>query len=356
MISRVSLITAFLAAGLVLVGNYVGDRPRVVYHSAKAIVALESDCDGLLWLAKSDEDTAGSLFALDRGSRSPRLLHPEPRLTEFALAGDRVLAFRAAGQTAELLSLPRAGGEPSELVGGLSRPRGLAADGRAAYWTESRPAAAPHVWHIPVLRPRTCLRACSLAGEGARRTIAVAEADEPSFGGSLLGVHEGRLYWLDTFGRSLGAGWSAIRSVSVDGGQVETVAVEGGRQAALLDESALYWTAPSEDAWAPLAYSCVRRTSLPHIAPVTLTDWLMGGGRLLLAGGQLHYAASDGVWAVPHHLGEPRQLNAAGGGSSLVAGSGGWVYQALSTEEGGSLLLRHPVTLAARLRAAVGLP
>lgn len=357
MILGAAIMALCLAAALVVVGHVIGGRPRTVWRSTQTIFALESDDEGLFWLAKSDpEASGGSLFAVARGRQSPRVLYRQERLIEMALAGESVLALEADGQAANLLLIPRDGGQPTALARGLRRPGGLAFADGVAYWTETRPALAAHVRHIPVLQFRTWLRACSTDGQGVPRTIGVAEAAADDLGNCLLGVGQGSVYWLHVSGRSYGLGWSALRSVSVNGGRVETAVLERGTQVAILEGDDLYWTAPSEDAGDPRRYRCVRRGSPPRISSVTITDWLMAEGALFALDGRIYYAAPDGIWAVPPHLGEPRLLKPVGSGSAVVTGFRGSVYQALASEGGGSMLLRRPVVLRARLRAAVGLP
>ena len=350
------LIIVLLLAVLVVVGYFVGGRPSVVYSSPATILAVHSDGEALLLLARSDaKGTGGSLYALPLGSSRSQALYARDRLTEILPAGDRVLALESDGPSANLIAIPRRGATPFALATDLRRPAGLAADEESVYWTESVPAIAPHVWHVPALQPRILLRSCSLTGRGGVRTLAAAEGSGNQLDGEILGLHGGRLYWLQRFGKLHGDGWSAIRSAPAHGGIVTTHVLERGPQAAMLRGEALYWSGPSEDAGDPLQFRCVRHAALPHLSPHTLTDWLAWGGSFFWVGGQLYYAAYDGVWAVPGRLGRPRQLEGAAGGP-LSAGLGGSVYGVVTLKNGDHALLRRPVTLTARLRAAMRLP
>jgi hypothetical protein len=351
----VSLLTVVVA--LVIVAYVLGGRPRPVYEGAGAIAALEADDRGLVWLEgdAASEQPGGRVLALTDGDHSPRAIYSELRAQTLSVNGDHVFIVATGGETGELLSVPRGGGQPQAIAEGLQQPGGLWAGEGAVYWTETVSARFPHVSHMPALLGRTTVHRCPLQGGGGAETLAAVEADGGRFHGELLGVHGDRLHWIEFSGATEGHGWSAIRSVPATGGLVETLVREGGAQTALLDGATLYWTAPSEDAGNPLHYASIRRSSVPEFSPVTLTDWLLPGGRLCRLRNRLYYAAIDGLWAVPERLALPRQMTRAMASRRLAAGWRGALYEVVAGPEGKDRLVRRPVTVGARLRAAVGL-
>ncbi len=355
--SRVLWIILIVVTALLVAAYIVGGRPRPVCQVGGSIVALQADDRGLVWL-----ETAGagppptlSISVLERGDRAPRCIHPERPIRSFALSADHVLVLESDGQRGSLLSVPRSGGQATTLAEGLLRPTSLLLEGTAAYWTETRPAAAPHVWHIPTLLPRAMVCSRPIQSQGAGQAIVAIEAQTDEFQGTLLGLHDGRLYWLDILAATNSDSWSTIRSVPTTGGLTETIARERGVRTALLEADTLYWTAPSEDAGDPLHCCCIRRAVLPQDSPVTLTDWVMAGGSLCRFRGQLYYGAVDGLWAVPDALGTARQVGKRVVTRGLVVGWSGAIYQVAIAPEG-DILLRRPLSLGTRLKAAARVP
>lgn len=349
------LVVVLLA--LLLTGYLLGGRARLIYRGAGRIVALRGDDSGLVWLQieAGEASAAGRIFALGEGSRSAQAIYSEPRAVSLALSGDRVLALATDGESGELLSIPRSGGQPKTIASGLSRPAGLCADGGAVYWTETDAARLPHVWHIPLLLPRTVIRRGSIDGQGDPQALAAIEAAADGFVGSLLGLYGERLYWIDVSGATASGSWSAIRSVPSTGGSVELLVRERGFCNGVLEGDTLHWTAPSQDAGNPLHCCSIRRASVPDGPPVTLTDWLTSGGSLCRCGKRLYYVAVDGLWTVPERLSLPRQIRRSVVSRELAAGWRGAVYEVVPVAEGEDGLLRRPLTAGARLRAAVGL-
>jgi hypothetical protein len=277
-------------------------------------------------------------------------------LVAIAPAGGQVLALEvpADGRSGALVAIPRVGGPAVTRVAGLSRPQGLVAAGSGAYWTEALPAPSPHVWHVPALAPKVLVRSVALSGNASPRLLAVTEGSPAGFRSTLLGVAGERFYWIDFVGSAGGWGWSVTRAVPLAGGTVEAIRTDQGPQTGLLARGTLYATAPSEDAGDPLRFCCVRRSSPPEAAPTTLTDWLWPGGTLCDVGGRVHYASEDGVWSVPKRLARPRQLRPAIRARGPAVARSGAIYAVLGGPRG-SVLLRQPVSPAARLRAAAQL-
>jgi len=351
--SRVLWIILIVATALLIAAYIVGGRPRPVCQAGGSIVALQADDRGLVWLetAGAGPPPTGSISVLERGDRAPRSIHPQRPIRSLALSADQVFVLESDGQRGSLLSIPRSGGQPTTLAEGLLRPAGLLVEGAAAYWTETRPAAAPHVWHIPALLPRTVFCSRPILAEGVEQAITAIESQTDEFQGALLGVDDGRLYWLDVSGADRYGSWSTIRSAPSTGGLAETVAREKGMRTALLEAGTLYWTAPSEDAGDPLQYCCIRRATVPEGSPTTLTDWLMPGGKLHRYRGQLYYAGVDGLWAVSETLGRGRQLGRGIVSHGQAVGWRGSIYGVGLLPEG-DVLVRRPLTLGARLKAA----
>lgn len=351
--SRVLCVTLIVVTALLVAAYIVGGRPRPVWQASGSIVALQADDRGLVWLetAGGGPPPTGSIFVRRPGDQAPRPIHPERPIRSFALSADQVFVLESDGQRGSLLSVPRGGGQPTTLAEGLLRPSSLLVEGTAAYWTETRPAAAPHVWHIPALLPRTVVRSQPTQAQGARQAIAAVETQAEQFQGALLGLHADRLYWLDISGSDVHGSWSTIRSVPSTGGLVETVARVRGVRTALLEAGTLYWTASSEDAGDPLQYCCIRQARVPEGSPTTLTDWLIPGGRLHRYGGQLYYAGIDGLWAVPEALGRGRRLRRGIVSHGLAVGWRGSIYGVGLSPEG-DVLIQRPLTLGARLKAA----
>jgi hypothetical protein len=335
--------------------SYVrGGGPQPVYTTAGEIVGLVADDDGLLWLEKPKPDSpGGALYALAKGTGAPSCLHRDPRLTEIAAAGDRVFGIELEGDRGAVVAIPRAGGGITRLAENLTRPAGLAEHAGTVYWTETAPAPLKHVYHVPVLEARTTLRALA-AGGGEPHSLAACEGGPAGFQGELVGVHAGRLYWLDRFGQRFAEGWSAVRSVPTAGGVPEALTVQRSvGNDAVLEGGELFFTAPSEDAGQPLSYRCLRRVQVSGGEPETLTDWLPADGRLARYRGTTYCGALDGVWAVPDRLAPPTLLSdsvlTAG---KLVAGMGGDLYE-VGASAGGNSLYRMPLTLGGRTRAGL---
>ena len=359
MLSRIFLPAILLITVLLVVGHVTGSKPRVIHTAPGQVVALASDEQGLVWLATSALPEAGgtaqcALHALPKGADSSTPLFQEERVTEMLPSGDHVLAIAVDGESGSVLSVPRAGGQPTELAANVPLPRGLAEAEGTVFWTETLAPKFGHVYHVPHVRARTVIRSRPLTG-GGTATVAALDADPGGFSGELLGVHNGRILWLGRTAQGLSGGWAAIRSAPVAGGAVEThFVLRAGGHDAMLHNGSLYWTAPSEDAGSPLQYRCVRRAPLEGLEPETLTDWLPSGGKLLHARGHVYYVAQDRIWRVPETPGLPVTVPGAKYSGSVATGLGNSIIYASPALEGTGLK-RAPVTILGRYAAAVGL-
>jgi len=354
MLTKLIAVAASLLVVLAALSYARGGGFQPVYTTAGQIVGLAADDDGLLWLEKPKPDSpGGSLFALAKGADAPSCLHPDPHLTEIAVAGDRVFGIELAGDLGALVAIPRSGGGVTRLAGDLIRPAGLAEQAGTLYWTETTPASQAHVYHVPVLEARTTIHALP-AGGGQSRALVAFPGEPAGFQGKLLGVQAERLYWLDRFGQRLSDGWAVVRRVPTAGGVPEALTVQRSvGNDAVLEGGELFFTAPSEDAGQPLNYRCLRRVQVPAGEPETLTDWLPAAGRLVRYRGTTYYCVLDGVWAVPARIAPPTLLiDTLLTAGKLVAGMGGGLYAVGGTSSGNSLC-RMPLTFGGRLRAGL---
>jgi len=357
--TRRAIIVALIVLIGLMIGAYVrGGYPYPVHRPSATILALYSDTRGVFWLegavaAPDAPPAGGNLFVLDRGRGKARCVFAQGGLIAAAGAGGPIVALQRTGDTGAVLSIER-GGQVVTLAQGLSQPAGLATYQGQAFWTETRPAVAPHARHLPATQARTILRAVPLTGQSAPRALACFGGSDGGFTGELLGGQGDRLYLVDAFGQAYPPGWSALRAVPVSGGLPETLEVGRGKQTGLLTGDALYWTGVSEDAGDPGMARCVRRVQLPGNSPVTLTDWLPTIGRLCCVGNRVYYGAPDGVWPVPTRQAPPQLAARVRAGSGQAVGFGGAVYEAARIA-GQGVVMRQPVTLWARLRAGLRL-
>ena len=355
MLTRLIIVLAGAVAVLAAVLYARGGQSLPAHETSGKVLCLAADDNALLWIEKpSAESTGGALYALQKGTASPLCLHSEPTLRAITIAEGQVFAISGDGATkGAIVTIPRGGGGVTPLVGGLTLPAGLLVRGGVIYWTETSTDAAKHVHHIAATRPRTVIRAMPLGG-GSPTTLVAIEGHADGFRGELLGVHDGRVYWLDRCGWLLHEGWSAVRSVPTEGGEPERVKLERStRQHAVLDGDLLYYTAPSDDAGDPLDLRSVRRMNASGGESTTLTDWLPTRGRLVRHRGNTIYGAVGGAWTVPDQLAPPRKLTDGSlPTSALVAVMGGWLYE-VSAVGPESTIHKTPLAVLTRLSAGL---
>jgi hypothetical protein len=349
------LVLILLLVVACVVAYVIGGRPRVLYRAAHEIVSLVADDQGLLWLELPEgAETPGRLYALGQGADRPVSLCPEPHVTAFAPADERVLALTVSDGGGAVVSVPRSGGEAQTVASLSGQPGDVVGSEGLAFWTERREPILDYVPHVPAVMPRTLIRSAAIDGASPARTVTVSDSDIADPTDTLLGVDGGRLWWLDRFGSRYSGGWAAIRSVPVEGGVAETlVTLRWVTNDALLDDGVLYWTAPSEDAGHPSFFRCVRRAAMPGGEPETLTDWLPAMGQLARADGWTGWASVSGVWIVPERLGPPRVLPGSEATTGRVAIWGGRLYEARAQQDGWSVR-RTALTVGGRVLAAVG--
>jgi hypothetical protein len=351
---RIALIVPLAVVALTLAAYVRGGFPHEVYRTSRHIVDLGSDAHGVYWLEGEAESKTGAdtVCVLDGGRGSVRRLGPQPGLAVVASGGEALVALQRDGPTGAVLLMPRSGAAPVTLARGLSHPNDVAVYEDAVYWTETLPSLVPHARHIPATQALTVLRSVALSGQAAARSLACIDGEMTEFAGELLGGAGGRFHLLEVVGLEYGVGWSSLRSVPLDGGVVETLVRERGRQTGLLAGSTLYWTAFSQDAGEPMLVRSLWRGRLPQATPEALTDWLPPQGRLCQLGGRVYYGSGYEVWRVPDRLALPRLVAKGMVGRRLVTGYRGALYSVTVTNKV-HRVLRGPQTLGTRLRAGI---
>jgi hypothetical protein len=178
-----------------------------------------------------------------------------------------------------------------------------------------------------------------VAGGSARSRAAV----------HLLGVAEGDAYWVEESGPHSGA-TTCVRRAPVDGGEVETVVSEEGRQGAAIVDSMLVWTSHSMEAAQPRLKRAVKRASLDGTGAEVVADWLGADGHLLASRSGIYFQEKSRLWGLRGGRGEQRVLYERPHGIVAASAIGDEEYLATRLP-GGVEVATRPLTWAARLRA-----
>jgi hypothetical protein len=250
------------------------------------------------------KDTGGqSELVLGAASGGPRLRAQGSGWTEVAVDGATLWVLSRTGTGGTLLRLSQEGDTPPEEVLRSDHQLGaLLAQGGQVFWLELAVAADPGLAFVPPLGAR--LRLQCREASGTVRTL----LDRPAVDGAAPGVGDlvaltgGQIYL-----RLRSASGTEFLAVPLQGGSVTRIAGESGTQQAQLDQGALVWTAPSDEAMPESGIRSLRRQAAGG-APETVADWLPGNGDLVTATEGLRYAASGHLYRLPSRLGPPEFL------------------------------------------------
>lgn len=297
------------------------------------------------------------LIGVPHGGGRPVVIAQEYDLRSVFLDGDRLIAIGSTGpeiEAGQLVVIDLDSGQRT-VHRGLHRPQGIWAQGERMCWAEAREARGPSVAHVPVLQHLQAIRVGNGNPETAR-LLGVAESSRPHFSGQILGFDGTHYYWAERIGEGLSEGATTLRRCPENGGEVETLGRAAGPNVGVLTPDSLVWTAYSEEMSTPGAGRCARMLSLSGGEVGTVTDWLPSSGTLVAVGRTVWYGGAGYLWRIPRVLDEPvpvARTGAVGPGQAAVYACNTYSQEQLEEK---SVVMRRPISLWGRVRAALSLP
>ena len=205
------------------------------------------------------------------------------QVRSFAVGEGKVAWIAGEGRRWSISTVPLDGSGKQTVWSGEKEPRGLCLADRRIYWLEQVPALIPGLGPLPPLE--STIRVVAMPLEGG--TLASIGSVMELRGDQIAGVRDGQVYVVAS--RPTLQNATTIYRVPISGGVARRVVGETGAQHALLTRNGtLYWTAPSMEAAQVNTIACIRRLGRDDL-PVTLEDWVPGGGNLYESTGGTYY-------------------------------------------------------------------
>ncbi len=372
---------AFVLAALLVLGVR-GGGPAVLAPAGGEVRHVAATARGLWWIEASGGSSR--LMFLDRVGGQPRVVTTGANLTACAVRDSDTYFLDAgvdsAAPAGRLLRVPAdASASPVPLAESLTNPTHLLVDDQGICWTETLPARAPAVPHVPALGCVSLLRSLPRQG-GTPRLVARIADTTPAFSGQLLGSSGEECFWMESrAGGELGV--TLLRSAPRQGGDPATRWLSCARsRGALSDLGSAFVSDTSTEASPAGAFASVHSLPLSGGAsnaaggesnaagePTLLTDWLLPGGWLLARERSVYYVG-ESLWQVPEARDWPREFLPKIGSPAAADIGRGFCSAAVrrarlapagaAAPAGGNsmepvVLARWPLTLRARVRAAL---
>ncbi len=346
------LIVFVVLAAAVVFAHVRAGRPRVVARGEGASVSVPaSDGRFLLWLETDDGEAR--LVSLGRFPRRTHAVFTSSHLSGLAVADGAAFVTRALHSEgeergAELLRIDLKDGAV-EVLSPLPRAAEqiVCGDGFLC-WREYRDSSLPAVPFVVAAAPLHVLRVCSeTPGEVTTAAVLPAEPQGARDDVELVGIADGRVYWVERATKG-GAAQTAIRHTVPPDGQPQTLTEEPGRRSAVLLDGSLLWTAPSEECPEQAVLASVKRLPLGETDAEIIADWLNAEAGLLASSGQAWVQERHRLWRLGLQRGQQRVQATGPPGIVDTCVLGGEQYLVLrrGTEV---VLARRPLTWSARL-------
>jgi len=339
-----------------------GRRPVMVAAAGGPVQQILPTAKALYWL-ETAADGQNRLMRQARPGGSSEVIPTAPHPLQIAAAGSFLYVLEGGEQGPDprcpypqgSLSRIAPDGQRTVLVEGLVTPSQLLAEGDTLYWSETYPARAPGVPHVPALQYLTVLKALPQSG-GTPKSIALVEGVRPEFEGQLLGAQEDFFYWAEQHDAAGIMGSTQMKRAPLAGGSPVRLAAELADQRAARTPEAIYWTAPSPEAMQPFGTAALKKLPYGQTEPILLTDWLFPGGTFLVQHRQVYYHDGTGLWRLRAGREPAILLEQRLGGRRAVALDRGLLYAADQAGTGDQVtyrIVRRPVSLGGWIRNAL---